>query len=74
MQVWIICVAGCGTWWMTTIMGWWDSFYIIYPLNCSLASCEVFIDPNKPFYLGKVHYANIAIQVRYQFNPSPRID
>jgi len=63
--VWIIVVAGCGTWWITTLFGWWDSFYTVYDRsNCTPLDCpSIPATPGEPFVLGKTHYANIAIQI-----------
>ena len=57
--------AGCGTWWATTLLGWWDSFYIIYP-DCpgvELKGGCYNATRDGDYYLQKTDYANIAIQV-----------
>ena len=63
--MWILGTAGCGTWWATTLLGWWDSFYIIYP-DCpgvELKGGCYNATRGGDYYLQKTDYANIAIQV-----------
>ena len=71
-QVWIICVAGCGTWWASTLIGFWNSFYIIYDGPYPCAKCSGYnATRDGPWYMEKNDWANVAIQVppRASFRP-----
>jgi len=62
--VWIICVAGCGTWWASSIIGFWNAFYIVYdgPFPCD--KCTGYnATRDGPWYMEKTDWANVAIQI-----------
>jgi len=62
--VWIIIVAGCGTWWASTSFGWWNAFYINYPTCPGLkGGCYIPERDGVPYRLQGTDFANIAIQI-----------
>uniref|UniRef100_A0A7S3ES02 PH domain-containing protein n=1 Tax=Haptolina ericina TaxID=156174 RepID=A0A7S3ES02_9EUKA len=56
--VWIICTAGAGTWWVTTLFGWYDCCYIIYGEGGYNATID-----GPTWHMDKYDWANVAIQV-----------
>jgi len=64
--VWVIIVAGCGTWWLSSLFGWWDWAYIIYdkPYPCENGKCSGYnATRDGPWYMEKIDWANFAIQM-----------
>ena len=64
--MWIIVVAGCGTWWVSSLFGWWDWAYIIYdgPYPCENQKCSGYnATRDGPWHMEKIDWANFAIQM-----------
>jgi len=54
--IWIICTASAGTWWVSTLFGWYDCCYVIYGAGGYNATID------GPWVMSKTDWANVAIQ------------